>query len=250
MGGRVCRAATVQWLSLPERHDPPGRALVLMTVPGVGHITAVGYVGAIGDPAPFRSGLDRSYPMTIPVGIDRHARPHLPTRRQAPAMIFLRGRSPCADAGEARQRVALLGLGIAQAHRVHVRHWRRRVQARRDPACDVAERTSLLGQRGSGGVGRQELPKLWQFTRKRTSIQGSAAHVAAVASAGTPSRATALRLLRPPSGGTRSETSQGSVSKLIRRRPVPCRPRRQPRPRLPSPRNWTRIRPGVGSSRL
>ena len=46
------------------RHDRAIRAIVRgdercrlpMTVPGVGHITAVGYVGAIGDPASFRSG--------------------------------------------------------------------------------------------------------------------------------------------------------------------------------------------------
>lgn len=46
------------------RHDRSIRAIVrsdercrlLMTVPGVGHLTAVGFVGAIGDPAAFRSG--------------------------------------------------------------------------------------------------------------------------------------------------------------------------------------------------
>lgn len=36
------------------RADP--RCRLLMTVPGVGHLTAVGFVGAIGDPASFRSG--------------------------------------------------------------------------------------------------------------------------------------------------------------------------------------------------
>lgn len=36
------------------RADP--RCRLLMTAPGIGHITAVGYVGAIGDPASFRSG--------------------------------------------------------------------------------------------------------------------------------------------------------------------------------------------------
>lgn len=36
------------------RRDP--RCQLLMTVPGVGYLTAVGFVGAIGDPATFRSG--------------------------------------------------------------------------------------------------------------------------------------------------------------------------------------------------
>lgn len=36
------------------RNDP--RCQLLMTVPGVGYLTAVGYVGAIGDPATFKSG--------------------------------------------------------------------------------------------------------------------------------------------------------------------------------------------------
>ncbi|MDO9524031.1 MAG: IS110 family transposase [Gemmobacter sp.] len=52
--GRVQVARHERAIRAVVRADP--RCQLMMTVPGVGYLTAVGFVGAIGDPATFRSG--------------------------------------------------------------------------------------------------------------------------------------------------------------------------------------------------
>ena len=112
------------------RADPPCR--LLMTAPGVGHLTALSFSGAIGDPNAFQSG--RTAAAWIGLTPRRHQSgtidmqgAHLPAGRQAPAIVSLRGRGPHPDAFEDRQRAAPMGAEPARARRLQARHgggWR------------------------------------------------------------------------------------------------------------------------------
>ena len=137
----------------------------LMTVPGVGPLTALAFRATIDQPDRFRRSRDvgahlgltpRRYQSgTLPVRQDQRAGPHQPVRRRAGAHGALRGSPHAADPQHQMVGTAGVGHERRQAPGHGARARRGGPQAGRHPAPHVGRQLGLpLGQAGRHGSRR------------------------------------------------------------------------------------------------
>ena len=98
----------------------------LMSVPGVGPITALAYIAAIENVERFQKnarhwGVSRADRETLPIGRHRCRHGHLQTGRRHGAALSLRGRQCAADDGQEALRLAQLGAEADQDDRSEAR---------------------------------------------------------------------------------------------------------------------------------
>jgi transposase len=119
----------------------------MMTVPGVGPMTALAFKAAIDDPQRFTSST-------------KVGRRHRQVQRSAATQLSLRGCRRTDDEAAPILPPAAMGLAPCQAHRLEARLHRRGAQARRNPSCHLARRHRVRVEhdRASCGV-IEELPR-------------------------------------------------------------------------------------------
>jgi transposase len=130
-----------------ERHE----TRLLMSVPGVGAITALAFASAVEDPARF--GRSRNVGAHFGLTPRQHQSGDLPLGRRAGANLPLRGRHRAAPAGEALVAAEGLGGAPGAAGRRDQGARGTGAQARRGYARDLAQRRAVpLDRRAAGGL--------------------------------------------------------------------------------------------------